>query len=353
MAKPRKRVGRLFKRPERPHWYADLRDLGAGRPSTKTADEDEATKWVVKALLALEGPQNGRHGSPRTLLADFAEHHLAAKRLNRRDSTVDRDELSLRTFIARVGSVTLEDVDSSMLNNYARRRQVEGRATQTILHELHALSSLYKRAISEGYLVVNPVALMVDKPRIERDEVEWLEPEEAAAFLAECEGDVHTLMAIALLTGARKQEVTGLEWSDVDFERGLVRIRANKWRELKRGHARSVKLWPQLREILEGLDRKGRLVVPNPNGTPYTDKRSGMKKAEERAKVGKHVSWNTLRHTYASLRLQTLDNGAAISPFRVAKELGHQGLDMIFKHYGHILESPQRLEVIEYRLSLE
>ncbi len=347
---------RLWKRPGRPTWYADLRDLGGGRPSTGTDDKDEAIKWLARKLIAFEAPQNGRHGSPRTPLELFAEHHLEAKRLNCRGSTVDRDDLSLRNFLKWApANVTLEDVDASMLNKYSRQRQVKGRAAaQTILHELHALSSLYRRAISEGYVTVNPVSLMVDKPKIERDEVEWLEPEEAAASLAKCEGDLHTLMAIALLTGARKQEVTGLEWRDVDFERGLVRIRANKWRYLKRGDARSVKLWPQLREILEALDRKdGGLVVPNRNGEPYSDVRGGMKSAEERAKVGKHISWNTLRHTYASLRLQTLDNGAAISPFRVAKELGHESLTMIFKHYGHVLESPQRLEVIEYRLSSE
>jgi integrase len=195
---------------------------------------------------------------------------------------------------------------------------------------------------------------MVDKPRIERDEPEWLEPGEAAKFLAECKGDLHTLMAIALLTGARKQEVTGLEWSDVDFKRGLIQIRPNQWRKLKRAHSkRSVKLWPQLYAILEPLKQKNGLVVPNRLGEPYSDVRGGMEGAAERAKISKEVSWNTLRHTYASLRLQTLDNGAAISPFKVAHELGHKGLTMIFEHYGHVIESPQRLEVIEYKLEEE
>lgn len=181
-------------------------------------------------------------------------------------------------------------------------------------------------ALVEGHAAVNPVSQLVDRPRIQRDEVEWLEPEEAARFLYECTGDPHTLMAIALLTSTRRSEATGLEWEDVDFERGLIRVRPNRWRKLKRPHsARSVRPWPQLRETLEPLQQESGLVVPNCNGKPYTDLRRGMEAAAERAKITKLTSWNTLRHTYASLRLQSLENGAAVSPFQVVKELGHKG----------------------------
>ena len=220
------RKSRLFQRPGRPTWYADLRDLGGKRPSTGTDDKDEATKVLAKLLLALEAPTSNGAMPTRMPFAIFAEHHFEAKRLTRRESTVVRDELSIRTFLEwALASLSLGDVDASMLNKYSRQRQLEGAAAQTVLHELHAISSLYKRAVSEGYIAANPVAQMVDKPVVERDEPVWLEPHEAAAFLTECEGDLHTLMAIALLTGARKQEVTGLEWDDVDFERDLIRIR--------------------------------------------------------------------------------------------------------------------------------
>lgn len=349
------KTNRLFQRPGRPTWYADLRDLDGGRPSTGTNNKDEATKWLAKKLIALETPRNGVRGSPRTPIESYAEHHLEAKKLNRRPSTVKRDQLSIRTFLEWAGEhTTLEAVDPGLLNKYSRDRQREGAAPQTVLHELHALSSLFKRAVAEGYLAQNPVALMVDKPKVERDEPEWLEPEEAAAFLAECEGDTHTLMAIALLTGARKKEVTGLEWSDVDFGRGLIRIRPNEWRKLKRGQARSIKLWPQLRAMLEPLRQKSGLVVPSERtGRPYTDVRPSIEEAREAAGIEKAITWNTLRHTYASLRLQTLDNGAPISLFKVARELGHSSPTMIFKHYGHVLESPQRLEMVEYRIREE
>ena len=358
------RKGRLYKRPGRQTWYADLRDLGEGRKSTGESDYLDAEIWLNRELIeiraTLNGKQRKRDLGPGMVLS-FSEHHLEAKKLNRRESTIQRDELSLRHFLTWAGEdILLSDVTPGLLNQYAHARTADGAAAQTVLHELHALSSMFKRAVAEGYVEVNPVSQMVDKPRIEREEPEWLEPEEAAAFLAECKGDLHTLVAIALFTGARKQEICGLQWEDVDFNRDLIQIRANKWRKLKRNHSkRSIKLWSQLRAILEPLAKTGirfgpqkwktGLVVPNRHGGMYIDVRGGMEGAGERAEIGKEVSWNTLRHTYASLRLQTVDNGAPISPFRVAKELGHKGLTMIFEHYGHVLESPQRLEMIEYK----
>ena len=342
---------RLFQRNK--IWHADLRDLGGGRPTTGCEDFDEALTWLQRRIIELKSPKTGRLAAPGTHLEVFAEYHLKAKLVNRRVSTVKRDELSLSTFLNWAPNrIALDAVDAELLNRYSRHRQEkDGAAAQTILHELHALSSLYKRAVAEGYVVQNPIALMVDKPRVTRSEAVWLEPHEAAAFLAEFEGDLHTLIAIALLTGGRSLEVRGLETRDVDFERGLVQYRPNKWRELKAGPSRSVKLWPQLREILEARDLKPGLLVPNASGEVYPPSYKKITTTAEDAGIKKQVGWNTLRHTYASLRLQTLDNGAPISPFNVARELGHSSLKMIFEHYGHVLESPQRLDVVEYRIA--
>jgi integrase len=361
---PKKRRSRIWWREDRGVFYGDFRGIGDGKKeSLRTKDHDVAVTRAAARMKELRAKRAERvriAGDP--LIEEYVKHHLDLKRKFRRGSTVDRDELSLRQiqqFRPFGRGARLSDVTTERLTRYLvwRREHTKTRrggppAPQTVAHELNALSSMFKRAVSEGHAAMNPVSQLVDRPRIQREEVEWLEPEEAARFLAECTSDLHTLMAIALLSGTRRSEATGLEWEDVDFERGLIRLRPNRWRKLKRPHcARSIRLWPQLRETLEPLQQGSGLVVPNRNGKPYTDLRRGMEAAAERAKITKPISWNTLRHTYASLRLQCVENGAAISPFKVAKELGHKGLTMIFEHYGHILESPQRLELVEYRVA--
>ena len=58
---------------------------------------------------------------------------------------------------------------------------------------------------------------------------------------------------------------------------------------------------------------------------------------------------HTFRHTYAATRLQTLDQGAPVSPYTVMRELGHRSLDLIERTYGHLLDTRSRSPVVEYR----
>jgi hypothetical protein len=62
-----------------------------------------------------------------------------------------------------------------------------------------------------------------------------------------------------------------------------------------------------------------------------------------------NLSLNSFRHTYASVRLQILDNKAPVTIFTVAGELGHQGFGQLGSRYGHLLKRPKRSEVVEYK----
>ncbi len=57
------------------------------------------------------------------------------------------------------------------------------------------------------------------------------------------------------------------------------------------------------------------------------------------------------RHTYATARLQTTDNGKPIALWTVAKELGHKNVARVEDTYGHPSHYRQRGEVVEYRNS--
>jgi len=56
------------------------------------------------------------------------------------------------------------------------------------------------------------------------------------------------------------------------------------------------------------------------------------------------------RHTYCAARLQTLDAGAPVSVYTVAREMGHGGESMVRRVYGHLGEVRHRAEVVEYRV---
>jgi hypothetical protein len=57
------------------------------------------------------------------------------------------------------------------------------------------------------------------------------------------------------------------------------------------------------------------------------------------------------RHTYCAARLQTLDAGAPVSIYTVARELGHQSDEMVKRIYAHLGATRHRSEVVEYRVA--
>jgi integrase len=249
-----------------------------------------------------------------------------------------------------------------------------------VRHHLNALSNLYRRAQEEEVVPPgwNPVAAMMEKPAARRLEARWLEVPDAALFLkaartlpgrsSELRADlVHPLLATFLLTGGRRAEVLGLEVADVSFTRGTVTFRPNQWRRLKTATAaRVVPLWPQLREILDRyLSVRTASVVLHDAPTSnllFPSFRSGAEgRLVELRKIFDRVAirggWpigairsRALRHTYCASRLQTLDGGAPVSLFTVARELGHGGDSLVRRIYGHLGEVRHRAEAVEYRV---
>lgn len=168
----------------------------------------------------------------------------------------------------------------------------------------------------------------------------------------------YELVGTFLLTGGRESEVLGLEVADLSLDRSVVTFRPNAWRRLKTATShRSVPLWPQLREVLEGYLAErppSRLLFPSyrkGEEAMVTDfhklldvvaARAGWKAGEIRSKM--------FRHTYCAARLQTLDRGAPVSVYTVGREMGHGGDSMVKQVYGHLGEVRHRAEVVEYRV---
>jgi integrase len=59
-----------------------------------------------------------------------------------------------------------------------------------------------------------------------------------------------------------------------------------------------------------------------------------------------------LRHSYTAARIQTLDRGAPIAMYSVARELGHRSTEMIERRYGHLHDRAVLggSDVVEYRV---
>lgn len=246
----------------------------------------------------------------------------------------------------------------------------------TVRHHLNDLSNLFGRAQAEGLVPPgwNPVAAMLEKPVPRRAEARWLEVHEAALLLEaarlykpereDMEIPLYAIVATFLLTGGRESEVLGLEVDDISFDRRTVTFRPNAWRRLKTSTShRAVPLWPQLEEILRAHLYGG--DTPHVSGLLFRSPHRRVRSEEQPIRdlrrsldvIAVRAGWQpgeirtkVFRHTYCAARLQTLDRGAPVSPWTVAREMGHGGRSLVDRVYGHLGEIRHRSEVVEYRV---
>jgi hypothetical protein len=102
------------------------------------------------------------------------------------------------------------------------------------------------------------------------------------------------------------------------------------------------------------LERGGRLLFPafvRGQEQMLTDVRKLLDRLAERGgwKRGE-IRTRLFRHTYCAVRLQTLDAGAPVSIYTVARELGHQSDEMVKRIYAHLSATRHRSGVVEFRV---
>lgn len=400
MSRPcrRKRHGlfRLYTRGRNKRYYADFSEFSEILDETRialvpegagyaTIDRELAKVLAPAKLEELQERRRNRHGTGQrkgAVLSAYVEHHLRHKEKAGRvgDNWIKHNRKYLHDAVAFFGADTeLTRISVEHVREWMHRlgETPNGRggtlSEGTQLHYLNGLSNLFRRAGSEGYVRpgYNPVSALMYKPRIRRVEAVWLEVHEGALLLVvarthESPADsalipfFYTLLATFLLTGGRKSEVLGRAVDDVSFERRTVTFRPHPWRGLKTSTShRVVPLWPQLEEVLLAyLAGKhapgGKLLFPSPRmpvEQPMTDLRKQLDAIATRAGWNKgEVRTKAFRHTYCATRLQTLDRGAPVSPWTVAKEMGHGGRSLVDRVYGHLGSVRHRTELVEYRV---
>jgi integrase len=249
-------------------------------------------------------------------------------------------------------------------------------AASTVRHYLYALSGFFRAAAEAGLIDLNPVQ-GIKKPQVRHKPAMYLNPPDAALFLEAARLHqpkkrpaiefAHALVGTLLLTGMRFREVAGVRVADVSLREGTIRVADNEWRSLKNaGSMRTVRIWPQLHEILNEYLKgphapRGDLLFPShPNRRRMRKGRVVEQMMRDPRTVVRAIAQlanmlefdvRTFRHTYISMRLQTVDEiGKPLSIWEVCKEVGHSSTQMIEKTYGHLLSVKQRKSVVEYRL---
>ena len=205
------------------------------------------------------------------------------------------------------------------------------KSSSTVNRYMAALSVVFSYAVKElEWMDDNPISkishLREPKPRIR-----YLSDEEREILLEKARKStnpyIHTIIWIALTTGARKMEILNLRWEDIDFN-------ANKafLLETKNGERRNLDLIePALSELKKLYEKRGTspYVFPNHEGTGALDITYCWKDLIKLTGI-ENFRFHDLRHTCASYLAMSNINIATI-----AEILGHKDLKMT-KRYAHL-----------------
>jgi integrase len=122
----------------------------------------------------------------------------------------------------------LTDIRRHHINAFAADLIKAGRGAVTVRRILARLHSILASAVRDELIPANP-ATGADKPALADGPVKVWEPDEVREFLQRsARHRLGALFEIAVLTGLRRGEITGLRWADVDLAARKIVVRHNR-----------------------------------------------------------------------------------------------------------------------------
>ena len=312
--------------------------------STKTA----AKRWAQSMEVKLrEAPDLAASEAHRHSLSEAIDRYLAEVLPGKAASTRRDQQAELEWWRARLGTLPLAAVTPARLaeikGELLRTPKQRGSGTltpATVNRRMATLSHLFTMARREWQWATSNPLDAVRKLREPPGRDRCLTDDEIHRLLDACRisesPDLYTAVLLTLTTGARRMEVMGLTWRDLDLTSGVVTFRQTKNRT-----TRAVGLVPAVVEILKARPRGigSALVFPGkpgeakPGEPPPEPHPINLTTAWETAlrRAGiKDFRWHDLRHTAASYLAM---EGASLA--EIAAVLGHRTLAMV-RRYSHL-----------------
>ncbi|MGH3023455.1 MAG: tyrosine-type recombinase/integrase [Gaiellaceae bacterium] len=259
-------------------------------------------------------------------------------------SAIRSYEAAVRDYIVpRLGPTRLGDVQHRDVQRIADDLLAEGRDPSTIRNALMPLRVVFRRAVEDGDLAVNPCAhLRLPAVRGRRDRI--ASPEEAQRLLAALADRDRPVWATALYAGLRRGELMALRWEDVDLASGVIRVeRAYDDKERveiepkSRAGLRAVPIVGALRDVLvEHKQRQGRdegLVFGSNPEAPFQPSNLWRRAQRTWKRAGlEPIGLHEARHTFASVLI-----AAGVNPKAITTYMGHASIQTTYDLYGKLM----------------
>jgi integrase len=350
--------------------YKDVRgrqhEVRLGRLGDVTVEQARKRAEQLKAEVSLGGDPACEKAKLRAIptVAQFARDRYLPHVQERLRASGNIEAYLRMRILPAIGSKALNEVTQQDVADLRRKLVADGLANGTVNRHLATLRAMFNQALKwELYEGRNPAASPGMLREMHRDR--YLSPAETRALVSALDADKDqtsaAVLALLIVTGARRSEAMLAKWENVDLERGLLTVPRSK-----SGRPRHIPLAPVAVAFLrrqrarcqaEELERQAEMAkavargeaqaeaetVPNPYvfpsqrrpGQPVEGVRGAWARAKKAAGLPADLRVHDLRHSFASALANA---GTPLN--EIGTVLGHTQLSTTIRYAHH---SPQRL----------
>lgn len=261
-----------------------------------------------------------------------------------------------------LGHIHLQDLNVKLLEDfYNELRTNTNYADKTIQHHYTLISTALNKAVIWGYIMNNPNS-RIEKPKVKKKEIQCYSPEEVSLLITALQSEplkYQALIMLALDSGARRGEITGLTWEDIDLKNSSMKICKTTQYTKELGifekdtktptSNRTIYLSETTINILkkyrkEQLEKKLKLgnkwgnskrIFTTEYGTDmHPDTPSQIIDKIIKRHNLKRITFHGLRHTCISLQIS-----AGIQAQIISKRAGHSNVTITHNTYAHFFEN--------------
>ncbi len=203
-------------------WISYYRDGIHMRESSGSVSQAEAKRLLSlkESDIAKGIPVTPRMGQIR--FSEMAADEINDYRINGRRSVKDVETRFEKHILPFFGEARASAITTADIRRYVVRRQEEGAANGTINRELTAIKRAFSLAAQAGKIMTKPHVPMLKENNVRKG---FFDLEQFEAVRKRLSPDVQPMVTFAYITGWRiRSEVRFLEWSQVDFAAGIVRL---------------------------------------------------------------------------------------------------------------------------------
>lgn len=267
-----------------------------------------------------------------------------------------------------LGNIYLENLKPLHLQNFYDEKLKSGKlngkgglSSRTVLALHRIIYSSLEQAV-KWQLVARNVAQSVEPPKAKKYKAKYLTDKQTENLIENAKNtDIYIPIMLAIYTGARRGEILGLKWQNVNLEKGIIKIIDNLC-TTKNGLI-----------IKQPKTHSGIRTIAISNSLVKILKKHKIKQMENRIKLGKHyqennavccyedghlfnpkrfsakfhelleknnlplIRFHDLRHSHASLLVKL-----GIEPKVISERLGHSNISITMDLYSHLYEDEDR-----------